>query len=43
MYVGRRVNTTNPHERTGPGAVEVELYFLHLFAFSAEYVREVSL
>ncbi|CAN4120231.1 unnamed protein product [Withania somnifera] len=28
-YVGRRINATNPHERTGPGAVEVALKFEH--------------
>lgn len=27
MYVGRRINPPNPNERTGPGAVEVDLVF----------------
>ncbi|KAM3199696.1 casein kinase 1-like protein HD16 [Capsicum annuum] len=29
VYVGRRANPPNPHERTGPGAVEVALKFEH--------------
>lgn len=26
VYVGRRIKTSNPHERTGPGAVEVRQF-----------------
>ncbi|KAK6772999.1 hypothetical protein RDI58_028237 [Solanum bulbocastanum] len=29
VFVGRRANPPNPHERTGPGAVEVALKFEH--------------
>ncbi|XP_051129637.1 casein kinase 1-like protein HD16 [Andrographis paniculata] len=29
VYVGRRINPSIPHERTGPGAVEVALKFEH--------------
>ena len=27
VYVGCRINPPNPHERTGPGAVEVRIHF----------------
>uniref|UniRef100_M1BLG1 non-specific serine/threonine protein kinase n=1 Tax=Solanum tuberosum TaxID=4113 RepID=M1BLG1_SOLTU len=37
VYVGRRVNTTNPLERTGPGAVEVALKFEHRSSKGCNY------
>ncbi|KAJ8552130.1 hypothetical protein K7X08_028573 [Anisodus acutangulus] len=37
VYVGRRVNITNPHERTGPGAVEVALKFEHRSSKGCNY------
>ncbi|CAK9158837.1 unnamed protein product [Ilex paraguariensis] len=37
VYVGRRTNPSNPHERTGPGAVEVALKFEHRSSKGCNY------
>ncbi|EPS69724.1 hypothetical protein M569_05041 [Genlisea aurea] len=37
VYVGRRINPTNPNERTGPGAVEVALKFEHQSSKGCNY------
>ncbi|KAE9452324.1 hypothetical protein C3L33_15775, partial [Rhododendron williamsianum] len=37
VYVGRRVKPSNPHERTGPGAVEVALKFEHRSSKGCNY------
>ncbi|KAF3632871.1 putative thioredoxin-related transmembrane protein 2-like [Capsicum annuum] len=37
VFVGRRVYTTKPHERTGPGAVEVALKFEHINSKGCNY------
>jgi len=37
VYVGRRINPSNPHEKTGPGAVEVALKFEHRSSKGCNY------
>ncbi|PIN10662.1 Casein kinase (serine/threonine/tyrosine protein kinase) [Handroanthus impetiginosus] len=37
VYVGRRINSPNPNERTGPGAVEVALKFEHRSSKGCNY------
>ncbi|KAI8568690.1 hypothetical protein RHMOL_Rhmol02G0219900 [Rhododendron molle] len=37
VYVGRRIKPSNPHERTGPGAVEVALKFEHRSSKGCNY------